>query len=88
MEQLRLSCDVHRVYEVADQARVLWGGTASGITGIHEWIFEERDGGVRVTTNESFAGDPVAADPGQMQSMLDQSLAAWLAAMRAVAETR
>jgi Polyketide cyclase / dehydrase and lipid transport len=56
------------VYEVADQARVLWGGTASGITGIHEWIFEERDGGVRVTTNESFAGDPVAADPARCKA--------------------
>ena len=76
------------VYEVADQARVLWGGSAGGITGIHEWIFEETDGGVRVTTNESFAGDPVAADPSQMQHMLDQSLAAWLAAMKAAAEAR
>jgi hypothetical protein len=76
------------VYEVADQARVLWGGTAGGITGIHEWIFEETDGGVRVTTNESFAGDPVAADPSQMQRTLDQSLVAWLAAMKAAAEAR
>ncbi len=72
------------VYEVA----VFWGGTAGGITGIHEWIFEETDGSVHVTTKESFAGDPVAADPSQMQRTLDQSLAAWLAAMKAAAEAR
>jgi hypothetical protein len=36
------------VYEVADHARVLWGGTAGGITGIHEWIFEETADGVPI----------------------------------------
>ena len=29
------------VYELAEQARVLWGGTSAGITGIHEWVFSE-----------------------------------------------
>ena len=51
-----------QIYEVGDRSRTLWGGTAEGITGIHEWLFAETDGGVRVTTNESFAGDPVSAD--------------------------
>jgi hypothetical protein len=40
---------------------VLSGGTASGITGVH------------VTTNESFAGEPVKADAAGMQSLLDAS---------------
>jgi uncharacterized protein YndB with AHSA1/START domain len=76
------------IYSVADQSRVLWGGTADGITGVHEWLFVETGDGVRVTTNESFAGDPVAADPGAMQSMLDGSLTSWLEHLKAAAEAR
>ena len=66
------------VYEVTDHARVLWGGTASGITGIHEWIFQETTNGVHVVTNESFSGAPVDADRENMQQLLDASLVAWL----------
>jgi hypothetical protein len=51
-----------QIYEVGNRSRTLWGGTAEGITGIHEWLFAETDGSVRVTTTESFAGDPVSAD--------------------------
>ena len=75
------------IYEVVDHARVLWGGTGDEITGIHEWIFEPTPDGVRVKTNESFAGEPVEADPGGMQAMLDTSLAAWLQHMKAATET-
>ena len=74
------------VYEVTDHARVLWGGTASGITGIHEWIFEETADGVHVVTNESFSGDPVDADRENMQQVLDASLVAWLDHLKRAAE--
>src|ERR687892_286248 len=30
------------IYEVQEESRVLWGGTADGITGVHEWIFHDR----------------------------------------------
>jgi len=76
------------IYDVAEGSRVLWGGTADGITGIHEWIFDETPTGVHVTTNESFAGDPVEADAAGMQSMLDSSLASWLGHLKAAAESR
>ena len=49
------------VYEVTGHERILWGGTANGITGIHEWIFEATPEGVRVVTNELFSGAPVEA---------------------------
>lgn len=42
--------------------------------------------GVHVTTQESFAGEPVAADISGMQSALDHALAAWLAHLKAGAE--
>jgi hypothetical protein len=76
------------IYEVADRSRVLWGGTADGITGVHEWLFDETPDGVHVTTNESFAGDPVAADSATMQSMLDGSLTSWLEHLKSAAESR
>ena len=75
-----------QIYDVSDRSRTLWGGTTEGITGVHEWVFAETDGGVRVTTNESFAGDPVSADVAGMQGQLDASLVAWLDYLRAAAE--
>jgi hypothetical protein len=76
------------VYDLAERSRVLRGGTADGITGIHEWRFDETPGGVHVTTAESFAGDPVSGDPAGMQAVLDSSLQAWLAHLKDAAEAR
>jgi hypothetical protein len=76
------------VYALAERARVLWGGTANGITGVHEWLFSETPAGVHVTTNESFAGEPVMADAAGMQSLLDASLVSWLGHLKAAAESR
>ena len=56
-----------------------------GHTGVHEWLFEDAGDGVRVTTNESFAGDPVSADAAGMQAQLDASLVAWLDYLRSAA---
>ena len=74
------------VYALDEGVRILWGGTAHGITGIHEWTFADSPTGVRVTTTESFAGDPVAADIANMQALLDQSLQSWLQHLKDVAE--
>jgi hypothetical protein len=75
------------IYDVEDRSRSLWGGTAQGITGVHEWLFAETLNGVHVETNESFAGEPVEADVATMQSMLDGSLAAWLGHPKSAAES-
>ena len=68
--------------------RVLWGGTANDITAIHEWRFDETSSGTHVTTNESFAGVPVNADEASMQTLLDNSLQAWLGHLKAAAESQ
>jgi len=75
------------IYELAERARVLWGGAAGGITGIHEWLFTETPAGVHVTTTESFAGEPVEADAPGMQTALDASLVAWLGHLKTAAES-
>jgi hypothetical protein len=64
--------------KTTERARTLWGGTSGGITGVHEWDFTATPTGVHVTTDESFAGEPVEADVTGMQSALDTSLTAWL----------
>ena len=74
--------------DVSPRSRTLWGGTAQGITGIHEWTFRDMTQGVIVATNESFAGEPVEADPAVMQSLLDTSLIAWLGHLKTAAESR
>jgi Polyketide cyclase / dehydrase and lipid transport len=76
------------IYAITDRSRILWGGTGAGITGIHEWRFAETANGVRVTTDESFAGQPVEADAATMQSMLDASLVSWLDHLKKAAESR
>ena len=76
------------IYHLADRAGVLWGGTADGITGIHEWLFSASPTGVRVATNESFAGAPIDADAAHMQELLDGSLESWLVHLKAAAESR
>jgi hypothetical protein len=43
---------------------------------------------VYVTTDESFAGEPVEADAPGMQSVLDASLVSWLGHLKAAAESR
>jgi hypothetical protein len=42
---------------------------------------------VRVQTNESIAGEPVKADAGAMQALLDGSLLSWLRHLRVAAES-
>jgi len=76
------------VYDVTERARVLWGGTSGGITGVHEWLFNETPDGVNVITSESFAGEPVDADAPGMQTLLDASLVAWLGHLKTAAESR
>ena len=76
------------IYSVTERSRTLWGGRVSGITGIHEWTFDETADGVRVRTNESWSGAPVEANLAMAQAGLDQSLVSWLNHMKTAAEAR
>jgi uncharacterized membrane protein len=74
------------VRSVDPLSRVVWGGPANGIEGIHVWVFEAVPGGVLVRTEESWSGAPVLADPGYAQQALDASIAQWLQALKQRAE--
>ncbi len=53
-----------------------------GIVGIHAWRFTDAGEDTLVETKESWAGDPMIADPTNMQASLDASLDAWLDRLR------
>ncbi|MGV9305574.1 SRPBCC family protein [Nonomuraea sp. NPDC003727] len=74
------------VAELVPRRRIVWGGPAHGIDGVHVWTFEPVDGGVLVRTRESWAGAPVEADPEGMRAALDASIRAWLADLKRTAE--
>jgi hypothetical protein len=74
------------VYALTERSRILWGGTASGIVGIHEWRFAATANGVRVETEESWSGAPVEAAVAALQDGLDRSLVAWLRHLKTAAE--
>ncbi len=74
------------VHDVEPPHRTCWGGPAHGITGVHEWTFEEVAGRVVVTTEESWDGEPVRADVTAMKAALDASLTSWLGHLKAAAE--
>ncbi|AUI60260.1 SRPBCC family protein [Amycolatopsis sp. BJA-103] len=76
------------VYQLRTPDRILWGGTAGGITGIHLWTLEVIGSSVRVHTEESWDGGPVLADVDGMRAALGESLAAWLGHLRKAAEKR
>ncbi|MEU6986727.1 SRPBCC family protein [Streptomyces sp. NPDC046324] len=75
------------VHEIVPGERLVWGGPAHGIEGIHVWTFERT--GSRITTvhtEESWSGAPVDAATEELGQALNASLTAWLAALKARAE--
>lgn len=77
------------IREVVPGERIVWGGPAHGIEGVHVWTFEETgEGTVTVRTEESWAGAPIEERPEEMREALRQSLESWLRHLRAEAERR
>ncbi|KAB2343058.1 MFS transporter [Actinomadura rudentiformis] len=74
------------VYEVIPGERIVWGGPASGIDGVHVWTFAADGDRVTVRTEESWSGAPVEAAADQLGQALQQSLESWLAALKDRAE--
>ncbi|MFB7176431.1 SRPBCC family protein [Streptomyces sp. NPDC056257] len=74
------------VREIVPGERLVWGGPANGIEGVHVWTFEQTGSQVTVRTEESWSGAPVDAAPAELGRALHDSLTAWLAALKARAE--
>jgi uncharacterized protein YndB with AHSA1/START domain len=76
------------IQEIDPLRRIVWSGPAQGITAIHVWTMTPSVDGVVVRTEESWDGDPVRAQPKEMQQALDGSLRAWLQSLKHKAETQ
>ena len=76
------------IQEIDPPRRIVWSGPAQGITAIHVWTMTPSVDGVVVHTEESWEGDPVRAQPKEMQQALDGSLRAWLQSLKDKAETQ
>lgn len=74
------------VHQVVPGKRIVWGGPAQGIDGVHAWTFQEHDGVVTIRTDESWSGPPVDAQRDELHHMLTQSLEQWLRHLKARAE--
>ncbi|MFG3550150.1 hypothetical protein [Streptomyces sp. NPDC047725] len=74
------------IREVVLGRRLVWGGPAGGIDGVHVWTFEQTGSQVTVRTEEAWRGAPVDAAPQQLGQDLEQSLTAWLAGLKTRAE--
>ena len=81
------------IREVVPGERIVWGGPAHGIEGVHVWTFEATGGAtgertVTVRTEESWAGAPIEERPEEMREALRKSLESWLSRLRSEAERR
>ena len=73
------------IYQVEPMRHTVWGGPSDGILGLHAWTFAPETGGVMVSTEESWSGDPVEAQAAELQVALDDSLVSWLRQLAAAA---
>jgi hypothetical protein len=76
------------IQEIDAPRRIVWSGLAQGITAIHAWTMTPSEDRVLVHTEESWDGDPVRAQPEEMQQALDGSLRAWLQNLKHKAEAQ
>ena len=74
------------VQEFDPPQRIVWSGPAQGINAIHVWEFTQTDHGVLVHTEESWDGEPVRAQAGMLQPLLDAAIRAWLTNLKHAAE--
>jgi len=74
------------IREIVPGERLVWGGPAGGIEGVHVWTFEQTGSQVSVRTEESWSGAPVDAAAAELGQALHDSLTVWLAALKARAE--
>jgi hypothetical protein len=77
-----------RIAAVAPEREIGWTGRTLGLRAVHVWRLEPDGDGTRIVTEESMSGMPARLFRTRVQSMLNRSLAAMLAALTAEAEER
>jgi len=76
------------LHEVTQKHRIAWTGKAFGTHAVHTWEIEETNPGIILKTAESFDGWLPKLMPRTMKRILDETLPAWLKAIKAEAERK
>jgi uncharacterized protein YndB with AHSA1/START domain len=76
------------ILEIEPPRRIVWSGPAQGIMAVHLWTMTPSENGVLVHTEESWDGEPVRAQPEEMQRVLEDSLRGWLQNLKHKAEAQ
>jgi uncharacterized protein YndB with AHSA1/START domain len=79
---------VSRLEEVDAPNRLAWSGKTLGIRALHVWIFEKKDEGTHVHTEESLDGFIVRLFTGIMKKILTTRLNQSVMALKTEAESR
>ncbi len=74
--------------EVERPRLIGWTGDTFGISAVHVWRFEPRDGGTHVVTEESWAGPLPRLLRGPMRTTLQKGLDSGMPHLKAEAERR
>jgi uncharacterized protein YndB with AHSA1/START domain len=77
-----------RLEEVDVPNRLSWSGKTLGIRALHVWMFEKKDEGTHVYTEESLDGFIMRLFPGLMKKILTRRLNHSVMALKAEAESR
>lgn len=77
---------ISTLQEVTPNRRLTWTGKAFGTLAIHTWEIVATESGVELRTAESFDGWLPQLMPKTMQRTLDETLPAWLKAIKSEAE--
>lgn len=65
-----------------------WSGTTFGATAIHNWYFQEKDGGTLVSVEESMEGWLVSLFKSKMNRDLANDMQHWLKALKVESEKK
>jgi len=79
---------ISTLQEVTPYQRLAWTGRAFGTRAIHSWEIDATDHGSVLRTAESFDGWLPRLMPKTMQRTLDETLPAWLKAIKLEAERK
>ena len=74
------------IEELIPRRRIGWTGKSFGSRARHVWMFEPREGGTIVKTEESMEGWFVSLLKPLMPNLLDRSLDVWLRSLKIKAE--
>lgn len=77
-----------KLEDVERPQRLGWTGKTFGLSAVHVWRLESRDGGTHVTTEESMEGRLARPLRGMLTKNLEKSLDTWISGLKAESEIR